>query len=335
MPNDRELALMVWYLIVIGAVIVKSSDIRRSTWRLPRVVLHWKIAVSLIGTLAYICLEGWAGFQLGIWGWSLTTDTAFWCFGVALVALLNVSGATEERHWFRKAILESLGAATLFSFLVNVFSFDLWIELLFVPFMITAGLVLLVARAQPDQQQAIRPLRGILLSVSIALAGRTVLLALLDWRTIDHTALLDALLMPIWMIIGFIPWLYIIALVSQYEQILLEIRFSGIEERPVARWAKVALLRTLGVRLSKLSQFDGPWPAGLARADYAAARSILRDVHPGEIPAKEDEPIVEPPLTNREDVRSVRLAKFWAGGILSASIELALRAGTESPPPAE
>jgi hypothetical protein len=41
---------------------------------------------------------------MGIWGSSLTTDTAFWCFGVALVALLNVSGATEERHWFRKAI---------------------------------------------------------------------------------------------------------------------------------------------------------------------------------------------------------------------------------------
>src|SRR5580658_6662846 len=100
MPNDRELALMVWYLIVIGAVIVNSSDIRRSTWRLPRVVLHWKIVVSLIGTLAYICLEGWAGSQLGIWGWSLTTDTAFWCFGVALVALLNVSGAMKERHWF-------------------------------------------------------------------------------------------------------------------------------------------------------------------------------------------------------------------------------------------
>lgn len=335
MPNDRELALMIWYLIILGAVVVKSPDIRRSTWHLPRQLLHWKITLSIIGTLAYICLEEWVGPQMGIWGWSLTTDTAFWCFGVALMALLNVNGATEERHWFRKAILESLGAATLFSFLVNVFSFDLWIELLFVPFMITAGLVLLVARAQPDQQQAIRPLRGTLLSVSVFLAGRTVLLALLDWRTLDHTALSDALLMPIWMIIGFIPWLYIIALVSQYEQILLAIRFSGIEGWSVARSAKVALLRTLGVRLSKLSRFEGPRPADLARADYARARSILRSVHSGEIPTKENEPVVEPPVTDREDVRSVRLAKFWAGGILGASIELALKAGTESGPPAK
>jgi hypothetical protein len=89
MPNDRERALMIWYLIILGAVVVKSPDIRRSTWHLPRQVPHWKIALSIIGTLAYMSLEGWVGFQMGIWGWSPTTDTAF------LVLRRRAHGAPE------------------------------------------------------------------------------------------------------------------------------------------------------------------------------------------------------------------------------------------------
>jgi hypothetical protein len=240
--------------------------------------------------------------------------------------LIDVNSAAKEEHFFGKAVVESVGTAALFAFLINVFSLDLWAELLLMIFMILMGLMLLVARATSGQQTAIGPIRAILISVSIFLAVRAAYVIAADWRTLDHGGLIDSFLLPIWLIVGFVPCLYVIALLSQYELIFLAIKLSGGGDVPLCPAGKLAAVRILGLKIKRLSRFSESWPAELARAsNFAEVRLILRSVHEGPSRPEEQSAKIVPPAADRQDALAVRLARFWSGGILSRSIELALK----------
>jgi len=71
-------------------------------------------------------------YRIGFWQDALLGETIIWIFGVGFALLIN-AGRTNEKDFFKKAILDNIKIVVIIEFLVNIYVFDLWAELILVP----------------------------------------------------------------------------------------------------------------------------------------------------------------------------------------------------------
>ena len=67
------------------------------------------------------------------WDLSLLKDTLLWYFGVATVMFFSAHEATRGSRSFRSLVLKNLQFAIVLEFIVNLYVFNIFVELLLVP----------------------------------------------------------------------------------------------------------------------------------------------------------------------------------------------------------
>ncbi len=83
--------------------------------------------------------------------------------------------------------------------------------------------------------------------------------------------------LPVWLTLVSIPFVFLLALVTTYEDVIVRMSFRT-EERSVPLHSKLALIRTLKWRLHELRALDAKAMAGMARSTtYREARCSAED----------------------------------------------------------
>lgn len=80
-------------------------------------------------------------------------------------------------------------------------------------------------------------------------------------------------MVPAWLTIATLPYLYVLALVATYEQVFLRMRRDW--EMPAPWRAKLGVISKFGGRLRRLSTFNGVWPRRAGEAAYRDARHVV------------------------------------------------------------
>ena len=191
-----------------------------------------KIAVAVVGLFVYLTLEVWLGAFVGLWKTDLVTDTIFWIVASGFSFFIDATQAGCDRHFFLRHLIESLGVAVAIGFFINIFPLSLWAEVLLVPLLATLALTAQVARAEDEPRQVARYLNSILKLILLLLAFRVVVLLAKDWTAINKGELIRSFLLPTWLAIGLTPYVFLLAVVSSYEQLFLELKLHRARRRP-------------------------------------------------------------------------------------------------------
>jgi hypothetical protein len=130
--NNREISTAIW-LMVFAIWAITKSGVRAALRNLIRSFLKWQILVPLLAMIVYIALMVWGLSATGFWDASAIKITVLWVFGSALIMLFLANEAQKKEGFFRKAILNNLTLIAVLEFVLNVYTFSLWIELLLVP----------------------------------------------------------------------------------------------------------------------------------------------------------------------------------------------------------
>lgn len=273
MLNERQIALLLWAGIILVAALALPSG-RKGLADVARVFVSRKIwplfAMLALWTLGLV----FVGQRLGIWTDDLAANTWFWFLTTAAVLLVHFTKASGESDFFKKTTQETLGITLLVGFLSDRYVMSVAVE--FVGLGAVAALAcgsVLAAVRQGDSATTRKVFDGCLSLVGLTILALAVFSLVTNWSNEEAPDLGRQLLMPAWMTLGVLPYIYAVALYAAYELAFKWIDFR--EERDFrARFrAKAAVVVRLHGQATLVDRFNLSW--GRRVADASSFRAAL------------------------------------------------------------
>ncbi|WNV74625.1 hypothetical protein [Geodermatophilus sp. DSM 44513] len=253
--NNREMATVILAAAFLMFVIVYPKT-RASLPPILRQLSHPKIAGPL---LAYaLSLAGFVRLaaRVELWVPDLLADTIFWFFLSGIVWLFSITEAGKEEHLIRGRVLRTLTLAAFFEFFINLKPLALGWEIVLQIFMTFLLMVQVVAGSKPEFRPAKRLVDGLLLLIVGGLLVYTMTTLISAWQPGDEALLIRKLLLPVWLTLSSVPFIFLLALWAAYETLLLRAFFLNDKHRPGWR-PLLGLLSALRSNFVDINQFTG------------------------------------------------------------------------------
>lgn len=226
--------------------------------------------------MAFVATLAYAGWRVGVWYPSMITGTVVWFVSSAVALLVNISKVWGEPTFFRRKSLSLLAPTVFVEYLANLYAFNFFVEILLQPILAILVMLSSVASKEP-QSRPVKHLADTLLALaSMAVIGFAVFQFVSLWDQPDASILVLNFALPVWLTIGILPFIYIMAAYAAYKSSFRRIGFflSESDNRSRQR-VKLALLTTLRGDLRHVVGFVGYW---VTEADSAGSFAATREV---------------------------------------------------------
>jgi hypothetical protein len=262
--NAREIASLVW-LAVLLAWVLTQPPVRASGTALIRVLVNWKVLLPLAAFALYVVALIAAARRVGLWEASMTKDSIAWLVLVGLGIVLSSNRAASERAFIRDAVRRAIGISAFLEFYMNLVVFDLAVELVLQPTVVVLSLVSVYGHSKREFAPTAKVTDSLLGIIGLALFASVTVQVVREWSELNGGQLLLDLLLPVWLTIGSLPFVFLFALVMSYETAFLRLRFAS-SGRKLGTRTWLALLLGLHFRLGAVHSFGGAWLSRLAEA---------------------------------------------------------------------
>jgi len=255
--NSREIAWAVW--ISIGLVaLIWFNNTRSSLWEVVKSLFIWTIIKWWISMVIYIASFVYIFYHLGLWTSDLLKDTVFYIIFSASITFLKANKISEDKHFFREMLKDNLKLGILLEFVIGLYTFSIWVELLIVPLTLLLVGVQAVSGSEEKYKSVNKLINWIWITTgTIALYHiiKSVILHFQDLLSLDN--LRQILLTPNLTLI-YIPFLYILSLRMDYETqfVLLGFKVENKKLKRFSRWQAIINFRT---DLNSLKRWVNRW----------------------------------------------------------------------------
>ena len=251
--NNRELAIAIW-LFIATIWAASNSKIRKSIFRVIRAFFAWKLTISYLMMFAYITAIIMVLRTIGIWEMNHLPITVMWGAFVAFVMLFEFSKATDPK-FFRNALKDNLKVLIILEFVINMYVFNLWLELLIVPFSAILGGMIAIAETNKKYEITKKFLTFIMSLMGLIIIGYTSYMIVTDFKHFAIIENLESFYLPILFSITFIPFVYSAALYSGYETLFIRLGFF-VDDASVLKYAKMKTIFAFNLNLWKLNKWS-------------------------------------------------------------------------------
>ena len=251
--SNRELAIGIWILAATIWILFRH-EIRESLFHLIKAFLAWKLAISYVLMFTYVAIMLLSLNALGIWRLTHFINTMLWVGCVAFVMLFECSKANDQ-NFFKNAIKDNLKVLIVVEFLINLYTFNLLIELLLVPFLFI--LIVMIAIAEKDEKHAVvmTLLNYILAFIGLGITSYVSYMAVNDFERFATLENLENFYLPILLTIMFLPFVYFMALYASYESLFTRLQFF-VKDSSLLKYVKKRTLLAFGLNLWVLNRWS-------------------------------------------------------------------------------
>lgn len=247
--STRELSILIWISIGLIAIMF-SSKMREGLGGVLKILFGTTILAILTALIVYVSLILFLLYKLELWNFSLLKDTLFWFFTTALVLLFNINKA-KTSGYFKNIIKENIKWAIAVEFIVNFYTFSLLKELVLVPSMIFLASIQAVASTDKKNIQVSKLLGNILSFIGILLIAFIVYKTFTNYQEILTFHTLFSFLLPPFLTVLLIPFLYLLAIYMNYEELFVRIKFLTNDNKR-KQLLKREILLVANINLSRL-----------------------------------------------------------------------------------
>lgn len=148
--NNREIAVVFW-LIVISIFFLSSSKmtkIRNSFKRMLAGLFVRQIISVLFLMVTYMVIIIYWLSELDLWNIEQLKNTVFWCISVGFMSLFQLEKFKMDKSFFKKSVIDNFKLLAIIQFIIGVYTFSLWIEILIVPFLALIITMLAISEAE-------------------------------------------------------------------------------------------------------------------------------------------------------------------------------------------
>ena len=189
-----------------------------------------------------------------MWDITMLKDTVIWTLGFGFVALVNTNKINDSKY-FKNVFFDAIKWTIAIEFIVNFFTFSLTKELILVPIIVLAAMMQAVASFDPKHKQVENLMKNFLLLFS----AFVFLFSL--YKTIQqHNALfsfdnLKSFLIPVYLTITFLPFMYFYNLLVKYEELWVRLKFI-IRNKKDRKRIKCRILFIANLNIDKLASIS-------------------------------------------------------------------------------
>ena len=218
--NTREIALGLW-LLIICVFVISNEKFRNSFARVFRTASEAVIFLPLIGLVIYTTAITYLLQRLSLWDVPNIKDTAIWFFGVGLVMFVKANDAKEPVYYRNliKDIIKMIAGLSILEFLLNLYTFSFWVEMVLVPVMFLLGGMLAVAIANPKYKQVKDLLFNLIGAIGLGLLAFLAYKLLTDLSSLMNIGALREFLLPAIYTTSILPYIFVLALYLVYNGI--------------------------------------------------------------------------------------------------------------------
>jgi len=210
----------------------------------------------LIAMFSYITLLIFLLIKFNIWDITLLKDTLLWFIFAGFGMLLNINKIQQDDRYFKRLILTNLRLALVLEFIVNLYSFSLFIELILTPFLFIAIGLSTIAGIKSDHKAAKKFIDFTLSIFGIYLLYYAFVNIIKDFHNFTALNNIFAFLLPLALTFAFMPFLYFFALLATYESFYMRLGFSIKNREKLSKSAKIKIFNIYRFNLRKLNKMS-------------------------------------------------------------------------------
>jgi hypothetical protein len=250
--NNRELALIFWVIVLILASLL-SKKVRPSILAVIRAFFEIRIIGVQFSAYCYSTLVIYIFHLIGLWNFSMLKDTIIWMIITSFFIILKTSTTKNKDKHFKELFFDSIKLIIVVEFLVNLFPFSLFSELIILPVFTILFLMKLIAEQKEEHMIVAKFLDGVFIIFG------TVSIIISIWKSssdiknvVSYQNLLD-LLFPIWITILFIPFTFLMLVYMRYEELFKWLNYRlNDKDKKLVRYLKFQTILKVGFRYKKL-----------------------------------------------------------------------------------
>lgn len=246
--NNREIALLFWIALIVLAVLL--SKLRKSLVPIFKILTSkmFLIIFSLIGAYLYgiiLLLK-----NLEVWQTSNLKDVLFWLFSVGLILVFKINEA-KSNAYFKGIFLSAIKWTIVLEFVVNLYSFNLFSEIIILPVLVFLALTQAVAEMDEKHKVVSKFLQNIIAVAGLSIFFYSLYKTIVNFDDVLTFQNLVSFLLPSTITVLFIPFVYFLALYSTYESYFIHLDFMTVKKDKVKETKKL-ILRIANINLDKL-----------------------------------------------------------------------------------
>ncbi|MHA7970050.1 hypothetical protein [Rhizobium sp. CAU 1783] len=242
--TSREIAFAIWLAVFLVVVLIQKST-RESLGSILHTLLKPKLLIPLATGAAYVAAEIYLLERLGWWSVTNLKTTIVWLFTFAFVTMFEAATASGRRAGLGKVTAEILSVAGLLTFITELHSFPLWVEVIALPFVTLIVLLGMIANQKAEYASVAKLMTSVSALVGFSYIGFSLWKTYQLWGETATLANALELAIPILLSLGFIPFLYTWRAYVAYSDAFAMISVFGIDESlmPYARWLAISRIR--------------------------------------------------------------------------------------------
>ncbi len=253
--NNREIATGIWLIAAIGFG-ARNQGIRESFATLPKSFCHWKIALPLAVLVFHVGCSVYVLHRLSLWNISFLKDTIYWFLFSGFVLFMNLMTNRDHSSFFRKTILDCFKVMVLIQFLINFYPLPLALELVLVPVLTFLVAASTYAESKKELSTAKKLFDGILTVIGMSVlihVGRSIHL---HYRGLLSLDVIRSMLLPLWLTLMLLPFLYISRVIADYEMLFVRLPYFVKSDDSLLSYVKRRIIMLCHFDLRKLSRFS-------------------------------------------------------------------------------
>lgn len=252
--NTREIAIIIW-LLVFMAWVFSQKNIRKSLVDVFKTLFHKKILSVIISAILYTGLIIFILSKIEIWEWSFLKDTIYWFIAIAFVLLMNTNKATQEEGFFVKILKDNLKIILVLAFILNLYTFNLLLEIILVPTLVFVGVISAFAETKKEYLPVKKLFDFILSLIGIFFIVFALGKVFGDFQNLATSNNLKTFILPSLLTFAFIPFVYFFALIMSYETLFVRLGIFNKNNPKLIKFTKRKIVRHCHLNLSKLNRF--------------------------------------------------------------------------------
>jgi len=247
--TNREISTGIWLIIlIIFMLIIARSRIKN----LLKSFFHYKILLPIF--IMLLCLSSviYILFILRFWNLDLLKDSIIWFFFIGMLMLFKYSTSNDRENFLKEIILDNIRLLIIFEFIVNIYSFPIYIEIFLVPLISFILLLGVVANRNPKYIRVSKLLNIIQIIIGLVVLGYSIIRVILDFEKFATLETLnDFLLAPI-LTLFIIPFIYFFILYINYENIFIRLELGQRKDKKLKRYTKIRIIKFCNFKISKV-----------------------------------------------------------------------------------
>lgn len=265
MLNSRELAALLW-LIALAVWGATKPGVRESAIGIFQAATRPKLLAVFALFGAWIALLVLVAWRIGLWHPGMWKDTLLWSLGPALVLLINSAEATKGTGFFRRTVISLVEFTVVIELFLNLFVLPLLLELVLQPLLLVLLMLSVLAPRETDLTPVKRTVDCLFVLIGAGLTIYVTLRVVREWEQIDLGTTIRQFVLPIWLTLGALPFVYALGLYGAYELAFtwIDRETTSTRERLRAKLALVAGLRLRARDVRSYSIYHAGQTAGAA-----------------------------------------------------------------------